>query len=216
MAKGTRKTGQGRPALGKHRERSPAVGNGSAAGDRDPVHIHPELRHLATPLDSLTPDPINARLHDSRNIESIARSLQHYGQRTPIVVRREGRIILKGNGTAEAARSLGWTQIAAVFVDDDDATAAGYAIADNRTAELATWDVDQLDRTLSEFDLSAVDVGFSGEDLEALRESIADALEETAPEEDAPPPPFQPVSGDVQPRLDQRAKITCPACGHEF
>ena len=103
-----------------------------------------DLKSLAVPLDSLVQDPSNARKHSERNIESIANSLRLFGQRRAIVVQRNGRIVRAGNGTLQAARKLGWTEIAAVMVDDDNATAMQFAIADNRTAELAEWDDETL------------------------------------------------------------------------
>ena len=98
------------------------------------------LRPLAEPIEGLVPDPQNARTHDDPNVASIAASLKRYGQRTPLVVNRTGRVVEKGNATLEAAKRLGWTELAVVWVKDDATTATGYALADNRTGELAGWD----------------------------------------------------------------------------
>jgi hypothetical protein len=49
---------------------------------------------------------------------------------------------------SKAARDLGWSHLAVVFTDDDPVTAAGFSIADNRTAELAEWDGEAPDRLL--------------------------------------------------------------------
>jgi hypothetical protein len=38
------------------------------------------------------------------------------------------------------ARRIGWTHVAVVWVQDDPDAALGYAVADNRTADLAEWD----------------------------------------------------------------------------
>jgi hypothetical protein len=91
-------------------------------------------------LDSLTLDPNNARKHSQRNIAAIAGSLEKFGQRKPIVV--HGNKVIAGNGTVEAARSLGWVEIDVARVPDDwsDDQAMAYALADNRSAELAEWD----------------------------------------------------------------------------
>ena len=77
------------------------------------------LRGLAEPIGGLVPDPQNARTHDEANLASIAASLTRYGQRTPLVVNRAGRVILKGNATLEAAKRLGWTELAVLWVKDD-------------------------------------------------------------------------------------------------
>ena len=70
----------------------------------------PRLKVEAVSLKRLTPDPENARIHSERNIEAIARSLDRFGQRKPLVIQQKGRslIIRAGNGTYEAAKRLGW------------------------------------------------------------------------------------------------------------
>src|SRR5207244_2187746 len=100
--------------------------------------IAQELRSLARPLASLSVDPKNARRHGDANLAGIRASLNAHGQRKPIVV-REG-VVLAGNGTLEAAKALGWTHLAAVEYEGPEALARAFAIADNRSAELATWD----------------------------------------------------------------------------
>lgn len=107
-------------------------------------NIIPPLLPLAVSVDSLAPDPKNARKHNARNLKAIEYSLATYGQRKPVVVNRRTGQLEAGHGTLEAARALGWDQIAAVMVDDDAKTAVGYGIADNRSAELGQWDFEVL------------------------------------------------------------------------
>jgi DNA modification methylase len=113
-------------------------------------YIAESLRPLAVPITQLIRDPVNSRLHPQPNLDGIAASLRVYGQRKPIVVNRRTGIVEAGNGTLDAAQAIGWTHLAAVYVDDDPNTAAGFSIADNRTAELATWDATALDVLLRE------------------------------------------------------------------
>ena len=61
---------------------------------------------------SLSPDPANARRHPERNLEQIKASLRRFGQQKPIVV-DAANVVRAGNGTLAAAKSLGWTTIAA-------------------------------------------------------------------------------------------------------
>ena len=81
-------------------------------------------------------------------MEAIKASLRRYGQRKPVVANRRTGLIEAGNGTWEAARALGWERLAVLWVEDDPSSASGYAVADNRTAELAQWDDVALARTL--------------------------------------------------------------------
>lgn len=133
-----------------------------------PADLRPLLRSLA----DLRPDPDNARRHDRRNLDAVARSLELYGQRQAVVVGPDG-VIVAGHARVEAARRLGWTHVVCVAADDlDDRARRAYAIADNRTAELATWDQDRLAVDLQAlaaagaevpgFDLAALDVELRG------------------------------------------------------
>ena len=150
-------------------------------------------------ITDLSLDPKNARKHSARNLEAIAASLEKFGQRKPIVVHRG--VVLAGNGTLEAAKSLGWTEIDVAEVPDDwdNDTAKAYALADNRTAELAEWDESELAKQLLELqdaDWDITELGFE----------ITKILDE---------PNFQPENIE-QPRLDQRAPIICPQCSFEW
>lgn len=141
------------------------------------------LRRFAVPIADLVEDPANARRHDERNLDAIRASLSRWGQRFPLVVQKQGRVVRAGNGRLRAARELGWTHIAAVFVDESDVEATAFAIADNRTSELAAWDEDALARLLSSLDGElATATGFSDEEIAALlAESSDDAGAEDKP-----------------------------------
>ena len=122
-------------------------------------------------IDELSADPANVRKHDERNIETIMGSNRRFGQQKPIVVDKSG-VVRAGNGQLEAARRLGWETIEVHVSELQGSEMVAYAIADNRTAELAEWDDEilaaELNRLMSD-DESLVDAaGFSESDLEAL------------------------------------------------
>lgn len=98
-------------------------------------------------LDSLRIDERNPRHHSQTNLRSIEASLRTFGQQKPIVVDEANRVIA-GNGTLMAARSLGWNEIAVVRSTLKGRRARAFAIADNRTAELADWDLPVLGELL--------------------------------------------------------------------
>src|SRR5579872_2466560 len=118
------------------------------------AHITPDLRGLARPVSSIREDPKNARLHGEANLASIEASLRAHGQRKPIVV-KEGTVIA-GNGTLRAARKLGWEYLACVEYEGPEALAHAYALADNRSAEQATWEPDLLALALKEADAAGL------------------------------------------------------------
>lgn len=134
--------------------------------------IAPDLLTLARPIDSLHLLPGNPRKGD---VEAVARSLQTFGQRKPITALPDGTVTA-GNHTLLAARSLGWTEIAVSVTDDDEATAKAWALADNRTAEMGTYD-DQLLADLigevAELDPALLAAtGWTDADLQALLASM--------------------------------------------
>ena len=130
-------------------------------------NIIDQLKPLAVPIDSIHQDPANARTGHA--IDRIAASLQQYGQRKPIVVNAvENGKIEAGNGTWQAAKHLGWKEIAAVMVEDDPMTAAGYGLADNRLNELSEWDNEALATLLQGIDLDEVMTGFDSKELDAI------------------------------------------------
>ena len=114
-------------------------------------------------IKDLTPDPQNARLHDDKNLKAIQGSLKEFGQRKPIVISADG-VIVAGNGTVEAAKRLGWLEIQAVRVPEDwtPNQIKAFALADNRTAELASWDIHVLDEQLWELEQEELDVTVLG------------------------------------------------------
>jgi site-specific DNA-methyltransferase (adenine-specific) len=134
----------------------------------------------------LTPDPQNARQHDDKNLKAIEGSLKEFGQRKPIVITEAG-VIVAGNGTVEAAKRLGWTQIDVVKVPNDwtpDKIKA-FAIADNRTAELANWNQEVLTSQLLELEAEGWELrefGFEPLEMPVNPDDIAeDEIPDSAP-----------------------------------
>ena len=117
-----------------------------------------ELRPIGDVL--LLPD--NPRHGD---IGAISQSLARFGQQKPIVVNSDG-IILAGNHTYQAAKMLGWSEIWVVESELEGSDQTGFALADNRLSDLATYDHDVLLAQLQELD----DLEGTGYDLEDMDE----------------------------------------------
>jgi len=129
--------------------------------------VKPEIKIESLAIATLIEDPNNARRHNAKNIMAIKGSLAKFGQQKPIVVNRDN-VVIAGNGTLEAARELGWSTIVVARSDLKGFDAAAFALADNRTSELATWDNSVLNATLRaleemQFDLPAI--GFDIKDF---------------------------------------------------
>jgi DNA modification methylase len=132
--------------------------------------IQNDLLQLAHPITELTLLPGNPRRGD---IEAVKRSLEAFGQRKPIVVRRSDNVVIAGNHTMQAAQALGWSEIAVVWVDDDEVTSKAFALADNRTAELGDYDEDALADLIN--DVGSLNPGLlesSGWDDKAVQELL--------------------------------------------
>lgn len=134
-------------------------------------------------IDSVLLDPANVRQHPQRNIDAIRSSLARFGQQKPIVVDGDG-IVRAGNGTLEAARQLGWSEIDVVRTPLRGAEAAAFAIADNRTSDLSEFDYAALDKQVhalledAEAKIELADIGFTEAEMAALLKSSADLVTE--------------------------------------
>ena len=117
-------------------------------------------------LSDLTTDPNNARTHDGTNLSAIRGSFKKFGQQMPILI-DNGGVILAGNGRYLVAKELGWEKIDCIVSDLLTATEkTAYALADNRTAELADWDRDILGLQLLALQDDGFDIGEIGFELD--------------------------------------------------
>lgn len=86
------------------------------------------------PIDQVHPYPGNAKIHDERQVKSIARSIEKFGFDVPVVVDGAG-VIIKGHGRRLAAIHLEYTHVPVIVRTDMTAKEANASrIADNRVA----------------------------------------------------------------------------------
>src|SRR3990167_580863 len=121
-------------------------------------------------LDRIKPYDKNPRIND-KAVDAVAESIRQFGFRQAIVVDTEG-VIICGHTRYKAALKLGLKEVPVhVATDLSPEQIKAYRIADNKTAELAEWDLDLLPIELSElagmdFDLELL--GFSQDELAKL------------------------------------------------
>lgn len=139
------------------------------------------------PVASLILLPDNPRHGD---IGAISQSLERFGQQKPIVINRDG-VILAGNHTFQAAQALGWEEIWVTESELEGADQPGFALADNRLSDLATYDHDVLLKMMQEMP----DLAGTGYDLDDLDE-LLDEARRNGPELDGQliEPPTAPVT----------------------
>lgn len=121
------------------------------------------LKAAEVDIETLKHYPTNPR---KGNVEALAESLRVNGQYRPIVVQQSTDYILAGNHLWDAAKSLGWKKISVVRLDVDDEQARKIVAADNRLADLGTYDDEALAELLEGLDLEGT--GYTPMDLDDL------------------------------------------------
>ena len=106
--------------------------------------------------DSLIPYANNPRLNDNA-VDAVAASIKEFGFKVPIVVDGEN-VIINGHTRLKAAHKLGLKQVPVIVADDlTPAQVKAFRLADNKTGELAGWDMDKLDIELGS--IADIDMG---------------------------------------------------------
>jgi ParB-like chromosome segregation protein Spo0J len=119
-------------------------------------------------VDRLTVHPDNPR---RGNTEAIKQSIEANGFVGALVVQRSTGHVLAGNHRLVAATELGFKKVPVLWVDVDDDRARRILLADNRTADQATWDDAALAELLGELaigDEALIGTGFSEDELADL------------------------------------------------
>ncbi len=107
-------------------------------------------------LENIVPYAGNAKKHDKRQINNVAESIRQYGFVQPIVIDRDGVIVI-GHCRALAAQKLGMEEVPCVCVDDlTPEQVNALRLVDNKSNE-SDWDFDLLADELPGLDLSAFD-----------------------------------------------------------
>ncbi|MBI5780690.1 MAG: site-specific DNA-methyltransferase [Rhodocyclales bacterium] len=154
------------------------------------------------PIDKLIPYARNARQHSDAQIAQIAASIAEFGFTNPILAGSDG-VIVAGHGRLAAARKLGLATVPVVVLEHLTPTQRrALVLADNRLAELATWDDALLRIELEALQDDGFDLDLTGFDADALAELLADEepqIEGRTEDDAIPEMPEEPVSrpGDV-------------------
>ena len=133
-------------------------------------------------LADIVPYTKNAKKHDNRQINNVAESIKQYGFVQPIVIDRDGVIVI-GHCRALAAKKLGMKEVPCVCVDDlTPEQVNALRLVDNKSNE-SDWDFDLLADEIPGLDLSSFDFDWG------LPEITEEVIEDEAPEvdEDAEP-----------------------------
>jgi len=159
-------------------------------------------------IDSIRPYDRNPRINDSA-VDAVATSLREFGFRQPIVVDADG-VIVAGHTRWKAAKQLGLAKVPVhVATDLTPEQIRAYRIADNKTGERATWDMEILPIELSELRGGGFDLDLLAFDDDELAKLLNDGEELkgglTDPD-DVPEPPDEATTkrGDLYVLGDHR------------
>lgn len=102
-------------------------------------------------IGELTPYENNPRRNDDA-VKYVANSIQEFGFKVPIVIDKDN-VIVAGHTRLKAAKKLGLEEVPCIVADDlTDEQIKAFRLADNKVAEFAEWDFNQLGAELAELD----------------------------------------------------------------
>jgi len=120
-------------------------------------------------VNELKPGGDNPRDNDAA-VDAVARSISSFGFNVPILCDTDLTIVA-GHTRWKAARKMGLTRVPVIVLDLSDTQRRAFATADNKTAEIATWNLERLRGVLDELrreDVDLGDVGFSEEEIRKI------------------------------------------------
>ena len=149
------------------------------------MEVREDMKVLyADPLD-LIPYENNPRINDYA-VKKVLESIKEYGFTNPILVDKD-LVIIAGHTRREAAILAGLEKVPYIIKDDlTPEQVKAYRIADNKLAELSTWDEEALKAELfemQELDYPLEVMGFTEMDLKDLFEEKEDPKTKKAKEE---------------------------------
>jgi DNA modification methylase len=131
--------------------------------------------------------------HNEEAIEAVANSIKSFGFKVPIVITSD-HVIIAGHTRLKAAISLDLEEVPCIIADDlSEDQIKAFRLADNKTAELATWDFTKLENELIDIDMDMLQFGF-----EELEEGLPDNAsdDDFDIDEEIPETPFS-QTGDI-------------------
>lgn len=132
------------------------------------IRYHEELRPYLVPIDKIEQHPRNPNNGD---VDAIAELILANGFYGVITAQKSTGYILAGNHRYAALLSLGATEVPVAFVDVDDERALRILIGDNRSAEMAVRngeELEQLLRELEQFDEGLTGTGYTDDAFDEL------------------------------------------------
>lgn len=153
------------------------------------------------PINTLTPNPRNARTHSKAQIKQIAASIEEFGFVNPVLIDGDGQIIA-GHGRVEAAKLLNLKEVPVLRIEHmSEAQKRAYVITDNQLALKAGWDEEILAAEFQALSDLEFDIELTGFDMGEIDEIISKfEIDESDPADEVPEPADGPAitkTGDI-------------------
>lgn len=137
----------------------------------------------------------NARKNE-KAVALVVESIENYGFKVPVIVDKNN-VLVAGHTRLKAAQQLGMEKIPAIIADDlTEEQIKAYRLADNKTAELSTWDFERLEQELEAIDDAHLWELFNQNRYEDIEEFDGEI--------------------DLNDFDDEEFEYECPECGFKF
>ncbi len=150
----------------------------------------------------LAENPANWRRHPEAQINALSDVLSEVGWAGACLYNERTQRLIDGHARKKVALDQGAERIPVLVGSWDEETERKILATLDPLASMAEADVVKLDALLRGVQTSS--------------QAVAAMLAKMATDAGITPPDFQPVGIEEQGRLDEKARTTCPECGHEF
>ena len=139
----------------------------------------------------------NPRINDGA-VDAVAKSIEEFGFKVPIIVDKEN-VIIAGHTRKRAAEKLGLEKVPCIIADDlSEEQIKAFRLVENKTNELAQWDFDKLEEELKE--LQEIGIDMTAFDFESVEDIDIDSF----------------FTDEGEKKEKKKKTITCPHCGETF
>lgn len=124
------------------------------------------------PISDIIPYQKNPRRND-KAVKPVMESIKQFGFKVPLVIDKDN-VVVCGHTRLRAAKRLKLTEVPCIRADDlTEEQIKAFRLADNKTAEFATWDLELLNGELLEIkDIDMGDFGFDMPEPEAEEDAF--------------------------------------------
>lgn len=130
---------------------------------------------------------------NEKAVDAVASSIKNFGFKVPIIIDKQN-VVICGHTRILASKKLGMDEVPCVIADDlSEDQVKAFRLADNKTAELAEWDMDKLTEELQNIDMDMLQFGFEDLENSLERDVLEDEFDEN---EELPTNPYA-QKGDV-------------------